>query len=549
MQENNQKQESPEAAEQFIIDDFEILEEIGSGAFSHVHIAKHIPTGCYCAAKVINIDLQKKELFKEIMREVSVFMQIDHPNICNLYRLSVINFNDISERERIKLHMSNENESVLIFFMEYATKGTLLEYVNSKNGISEFEAQKLFIQIFEGLRHLHIYHFLVHRDLKLENILIDSKGKMKITDFGLSSTYYNNKMRTFVGTAGYQPPEIIAGYEYDEKCDVWSLGVCLYALVTGCLPFSTQNRDHRMLIQEATQKSYPPRLSPMLVDLLKKMFEVTPSKRPVLLQLQNHPWLRGVQILSPNISPQPVLFYTVTNISMVSKFKRKPFKISNDVIDKFQELIFTQKQKSESQSGEISADNFDTEERVEKLKDNLSKGITDSDTTSYFCLMHYLGEKPQKTVKTKPGKTTKVITDGNQPSSPTQVTNQQHQQPPQKSGKGNLKNASSMPKDLSYPNIKKSENPPLRASNPSYQRKPLANVKSTPHFKNVDSKSSPENQQQQQQQQHPHPQHIPSPPQARYQRAVSHKASPIMASVNWLFKKPFTKTTPKKKPV
>ena len=276
MQENNQKQDNQDSKEQFIIDEFEILEEIGSGAFSHVHIARHIPTGCYCAAKIINLDLKKKELFKEIMREVSVFMQIDHPNICNLYRLSALNYENASEKEKIKFHISNENESVLIFFMEYATRGTLLEYVNSRNGIPEPEAKKLFIQIFEGLRHLHIYHFLVHRDLKLENILIDSKGKMKITDFGLASTYYNNKMRTFVGTAGYQPPEIIAGYEYDEKCDVWSLGVCLYALVTGCLPFSTQNRDHRMLIQEATQKIYPPRLSPMLVDLLKKMFEVTP---------------------------------------------------------------------------------------------------------------------------------------------------------------------------------------------------------------------------------------------------------------------------------
>lgn len=544
MQENIQNQESQEKGEQFIIDDFEILEEIGSGAFSHVHIAKHIPTGCYCAAKVINLDLQKKELFKEITREVSVFMQIDHPNICNLYRLSVLNFNDATEKERIKFHMSNENESVLIFFMEYATRGTLLEYVNSRNGVSEFEAKKLFIQIFEGLRHLHIYHFLVHRDLKLENILIDSKGNMKITDFGLASTYYNNKMRTFVGTAGYQPPEIIAGYEYDEKCDVWSLGVCLYALITGCLPFSTQNRDHRMLIQEATQKVYPPRLSPMLVDLLKKMFEVTPSKRPVLLQLQNHPWLKGVPILSPNISPQPVLFYRVTNISMISKFKRKPFKISNEVVDKFRQLILTQK-------NGMTDENNDIEERIQKLTDNLSSGFTDSDTTSYFCLLHFLGEKPQKPVKHKPEMTKKVNPDTNLPqknqdNSPTQANNHflQQQPPPQKSGKGNLKNASSMPKDLSYPSIKKSENHQLRGQGPTFQRKPLSNVKSTPHFTNIESKSSPENQQSP-----PHPQHIPSPPQARCQRSVSHKASPIMASVNWLFKKPFSKTTPKKKPV
>lgn len=542
MDENNQNPEENQKPNQhFIIDDFEIFEEIGSGAFSRVHIAKHIPTGCYCAAKVINVNLKNRELFTEIMREVSVFMQIDHPNICNLYRLSVINPDDASESDKIKFHISGENEITLVFFMEYATRGTLLELVNSRGGINEYEAQKLFVQIFEGLRHLHIYHFLVHRDLKLENILIDSQGKMKITDFGLASTYYNNQMRTFVGTAGYQPPEIIAGSEYSEKCDVWSLGVCLYAMITGSLPFSTQNRDFRVLIQEATQKKYHPKLSPNLVDLLKKMFEVSPSKRPTLLQLQNHPWLKGVQILSPNISPQPVIFYHVSNPSMIAKFKRRPFKFDSNTIEKFKQNILNQKQSSEA-----TDQNSDIDERVESLKNKLSCGITDSDTATYFCLNRFLGEKPQKPVKSRPNPTIKF----NQETNPEQsnqglAQNQKHPPPPQKTGKGNLKNASSMPKDLSFPNIKRNENPAIRGSSHAFSKKPLTNVKSSPHFTNIDQNPTLDNKQNI----HLHPQHISSTPQSKCQRPVSNKSSPIMASVNWLFKKPFSKTTPKKKPI
>ena len=345
-----------------IVDDFEIMEQIGSGAFSHVHIAKHIPTSCFCAAKVINLKGMKREEFVGIMREVSIFMQVDHPNVCNLYRLS--------------LH----NEQ-LVFFMEYATKGTLLSYVNSKGGLNEFEAQKLFIQIFAGLRHLHIFHFLVHRDLKLENILIDQNGNMKITDFGLSGTYYNNVMRTFVGTAGYQPPEIIAGSEYDEKCDVWSLGVCLFAMLTDCLPFSTQTNNVRALIKEATEKKYPANFSPALVDLFKKMFEVRPSARPTLIQLQTHPWLRGLQQLGMNVAPQPIIFYNVTNMSQISRFKRRSFKPEQAALDRC-----------------VKEKGID----AEALKQNLLKGITDSDTTTYFCYRLYLPDKPPLPAPPKP---------------------------------------------------------------------------------------------------------------------------------------------------
>lgn len=335
-----------------VVDDFEILEQIGKGGFSHVHIARHIPTNNYCAAKVIELATMKPEEFQGILREVSVFMQVEHPNICNLYRLSVL------------------NES-LIFFMECAPRGTLLSYVNSKGGLTEFEAQRLFIQLFRALRHLHIYHFLVHRDLKLENILLDSKGNVKLTDFGLAGTYYNYIMHTFVGTPGYQPPEILAGSEYNEKCDVWSLGVCLYAMLVGSLPFATQTHNFRALIQEAMQFKYPKTFSPALVDLLKKMFEIRPAERPSLTQLQSHPWLRGLEQLATNIAPQPIVFYKVKDAQGILKYKRRPVRADPAVLEK--------------------CEGIDKEALVGDLKN----GVTNAATTTYFFRLWPLETKPE----------------------------------------------------------------------------------------------------------------------------------------------------------
>ena len=336
-----------------IIDDFEILERVGSGAFSNVHIARHIPTNLFCAAKIICMAKMKSQDITGVMREVSVFMQVDHPYICNLYRMSL-------------------HEPFLIFFIEFATKGTLLDYVNSKKGLNEFEAQKFFIQIFAALRHLHIFHFCVHRDLKLENIMIDASGNVRLTDFGLSNSYYNNIMKTFVGTPGYQPPEILAGNEYNEKCDVWSLGICLYAILTATLPFSSKNCSFRMLVEEVSRFKYPPNFSPALVDLLKKMLEISPSNRPTLIQLQTHPWLRGLPQLAVNIAPQPVIFYKVTSKALITKFKRRPFNPDPAILEKCATMGIN----------------------TEELANNLKNGITDNNTTTYFMLLRPLSTKP-----------------------------------------------------------------------------------------------------------------------------------------------------------
>lgn len=341
-----------------IIDDFKIMEQIGAGAFSRVHIAQHIPTGYYSAVKIINLAEMKEDEYNSMLREISVFMHVDHPNICHLYRIST------------------SGDKYLLLFMEYAPCGTLLEYVNRKKGLGEGEAQYYFGQLFSAVRHLHIYHFIVHRDLKLENVLLGKRNTVKLTDFGLVGTYYNNLMHTFVGTPGYQAPEVIAGNEYTEKCDVWSLGICLFAMVAGRLPFSTQNGSVRLFMQEVAEMKYPSTFSASLVDLLKKMLTPKPDERPTLMQLQDHPWLRGVERLGANIAPLPVRFQIARHIAGIAKFRRAKVVAKQNVLE---------------QCAEMEID-------VEKLKQDLIDGETTADTTTYFVLCYPCKDKEKPIV-------------------------------------------------------------------------------------------------------------------------------------------------------
>lgn len=339
-----------------IIDDFKILELIGKGASSRVHLAMHLPTKNYVAAKIIDLHVLSESEFQGITREISVFMQVSHPNIAKLFRLSQVG-------------------NFLIFFMELALGGTLCKYVINKKGLTEAETYKIFTQLFTVFYYLEYKHFLAHRDIKLENILLDQHENVKVIDFGLSDVFYGSPLKHCVGTPGFQAPEVMMGSDYNEKCDTWSLGITLYAMLAGQIPFSSHIRDGRRLMEEASNNK--PKLtgiSAELQDLLCKMLEPVAMRRPSIGQLVNHPWFRGAIQPLKNVGPRPVIFYKVPSYSDVLKFKRKPEGIVNDLLDKCERYGISR----------------------EKLKSQLENGEITNETTTYYVLSLSCTERPEQ---------------------------------------------------------------------------------------------------------------------------------------------------------
>jgi serine/threonine protein kinase len=294
-----------------VIDGFEILEQFARGASSRVHLSRHVATNNYCAAKIVDLAAHSDSTFRNLMREISVFMQVSHPCVCPLLHLTLCN-------------------DLLIFFMPFARHRTLLHYISQCGGLSEPEAHRLFLQIYSAIRYVHVQHFLVHCDLKPENILLDANDNAQVTDFGLSDTSYRNVLKAQTGTVGYVAPEVLAGHEYGEECDVWSLGVCLYMMFFGHLPFSPV-LDHRMIVEEARHLEISSSVSAAAANLISRMLQPQPGARIPMAGIQAHPWMHGIAPLSITV-PRPIVFYKVKSPKDIAKFRRPPLAEADDAI-------------------------------------------------------------------------------------------------------------------------------------------------------------------------------------------------------------------------
>ncbi|KAJ8042803.1 Testis-specific serine/threonine-protein kinase 5 [Holothuria leucospilota] len=183
--------------------------------------------------------------------------------------------------------------------IEYAPNGDLLSYINecvvqTGRATSEDDARDLFRMICCGVNHCHQLN-IVHRDLKCENILLSAQDQVKISDFGFSCRFPTNRcnmLSTFCGSYAYAAPEILMAKSYDGKlADIWSLGIILYAMVNGKLPFHDQ--DLRNLIEQTRQRLlFQPWVSRECADLIKKMLRQRPLTRLRMRDIQNHAWLR-----------------------------------------------------------------------------------------------------------------------------------------------------------------------------------------------------------------------------------------------------------------
>lgn len=175
--------------------------------------------------------------------------------------------------------------------MEYVSGGELFQHINKRRRLSEREAVKFFQQLISGLDYLHRLN-ISHRDLKPENLLLDENKTIKIVDFGLSNLMEEGKLlKTPCGSPCYAAPEMISGKRYSgDISDLWSVGIILYVMLCGFLPFDDEN--NKSLYKKILSGNYeiPPHVSDKARDLIKKLLTIEPSKRINIKQIKEHSW-------------------------------------------------------------------------------------------------------------------------------------------------------------------------------------------------------------------------------------------------------------------
>lgn len=235
---------------------FEIGKPLGKGKFGRVYLVKERTSGFICALKVLyKSELQQGSgVEKQVRREIEIQSNLRHPNILRL-------FGHFHDPKRIFL------------ILEFAGQGELYKLLRKESRFPEWKAAQYVAQMASALKYLHRKH-VIHRDIKPENILVGIHDEIKISDFGWSVHAPNRRRATLCGTLDYLPPEMIKSgskdNSYDEKVDLWSLGVLTYEFLVGEAPFEdtpvmTQRRIAR------ADMSIPAFVSPEARDLIKRV--------------------------------------------------------------------------------------------------------------------------------------------------------------------------------------------------------------------------------------------------------------------------------------
>eukprot|EP00440_Ansanella_granifera_P043261 gb/GFBE01046897.1/.p1 GENE.gb/GFBE01046897.1/~~gb/GFBE01046897.1/.p1 ORF type:complete len:826 (+),score=112.13 gb/GFBE01046897.1/:1-2478(+) len=250
---------------------------IGEGTFGKVKLGTHILTGEKVAVKILEkeriVDVADVE---RVAREIHILKLVQHPHIIQLYEII-------------------ETPRQLYLIMEYCPGGELFDHIVASGRVREREACRFFHQIMAGVEQIHRVN-VVHRDLKPENLLLDDQKNIKIVDFGLSNTYQDGQLlKTACGSPCYAAPEMVAGQRYvPSRCDVWSCGVILFALVCGYLPFEDQNTSalYRKILNADYQA--PKFISDHARDLVARMLNTDPEQRFTIPKIRAHAWYRQI---------------------------------------------------------------------------------------------------------------------------------------------------------------------------------------------------------------------------------------------------------------
>ncbi|KAJ7743369.1 CAMK/CAMKL/Kin4 protein kinase [Mycena metata] len=266
-----------------------LLQTLGEGEFGKVKLGLHSQWGEEVAVKLIrrgNVDTAVR--MSKVEREIEVLRTLKHPNIVRLY--------DVIETDKY-----------IGIIIEYASGGELFDHILAHRYLRERDASRLFSQLISGVWYIH-QKKIVHRDLKLENLLLDRHRNVIITDFGFANRFEHRAddlMQTSCGSPCYAAPELVIseGLYVGSAVDIWSCGVILYAMLAGYLPFdddpANPDGDNINLLYKYivnTPLAFPEYISDEARDLLKMMLVPDPRRRAGLKEVMRHPWLAAYHL-------------------------------------------------------------------------------------------------------------------------------------------------------------------------------------------------------------------------------------------------------------
>ena len=258
------------------IKDFEILKELGNGSFGRVFLARHNKTRVLYAIKAIDkknkTNIEEKPYFR---RELEVMYKIHHPNV-------------------VKLFGHFEDNNYCYFIMEYINKGNVynLLTLDKKRQLSTKFVASIMKDVISATYFLHYMNPpIIHRDIKPENVLLNEGIVAKLTDFGWSNYIQEDKERkTVCGTPIYLAPEIIKEQGHDERVDIWCIGVLLFELINGTVPFKGNDIETLKSNILHLRIAWPKEMNPDAKDLISKILKLDPSQRISLEDMLEHPF-------------------------------------------------------------------------------------------------------------------------------------------------------------------------------------------------------------------------------------------------------------------
>lgn len=255
-------------------EDFRILTSVGFGSFGEVKLACHLPTNTQVAVKVLE---KNPDAVCDNSSEVEILQSLEHRNIVRFFH-------------------AIDTVNMTYVVMEYVPGKDLEMLLRNVAYLTEDEARPIFQQVVVAVHFLH-QRLIAHRDIKLENILIDRAGNVKLCDFGMAIQLKEGQtLKRRCGSLHYMAPEVLAGKPYDGLAvDMWSLGVVLYVLLTGQFPYSerTFHGMHRVITN--TKYPIPYHLSKACCQTIARLLAVPTRHRITICQLQERRWLGHIQ--------------------------------------------------------------------------------------------------------------------------------------------------------------------------------------------------------------------------------------------------------------